>query len=350
MHITHTMQLIHIITEALLGPLRQVGAATTDQWAGFFGTLLLWLVAAAAVYWLLFRVLRVFTGRTNNTMDNTVLRSVRVPLVVSIAAFGLVSALDRLNLDPAISVAVNRVYWVVLVVTSTLLCWRILREVVIRWLKVKAAETDSHVDDVLVPLLTTMGPLLLFIVATIFVLQALGINVGLLAASVGAAGLIVGLAFQDTLSNLFSGIYLLVDPPFQQNELIILPDGKIYNVQRVGLRMTQLYDMSNHALIYTPNNILTKSSIANITKPTVDMKVTLQVRASYDTDPARVKSLLKDILQSHRNILGEPGEKLAVLRRRIEQIILPAGASSTLVNGLMNSLQEWNDGGPMTKR
>ena len=56
-------------------------------------------------------------------------------------------------------------------------------------------------------------------------------------------------------------------PPFHENDLIILPDGKICGVQKVGLRHSELYDMSNHALIFVPNNALSNATIANIPEP-----------------------------------------------------------------------------------
>ena len=77
------------------------------------------------------------------------------------------------------------------------------------------------------PLLNTLGPLIFFLAALIIILQTLGVDVGLVAVSIGAVGLILGFAFQDSLSNLFSGIYLMIDPPFRENDLIILADGKI---------------------------------------------------------------------------------------------------------------------------
>jgi small-conductance mechanosensitive channel len=178
-------------------------------------------------------------------------------------------------------------------------------------------------------------------VALAFILQALDVNIGVLLASIGAVSHIIGLAFQDTLGNLFSGVYLMIDPPFRQNDLIILPENKIYRVEKVGLRMTQLYDMTNHALIYMPNNVLTRSSIANITKPTVDMRTITQVRTTIDADPARVRTLLREIVQSHRNVLNLPKNKLSVQRKRINRISLLSGASSTRLTLAQDALEEW---------
>jgi len=308
----------------------------------FLLTLLVWTAIAALAYWLLFHLLRRLVGQTRTDADNVVLRTVRVPVFVAIVAYGLVTAISELGLRPNIGLIVNRLYTIVLIAVGFYLAWRIVKEVILRWLERHSSETEIKIDDLLVPLINTVGPFIFFMVALVLVLQYAGVDVGLLAASIGVVGLVVGLAFQDTLSNLFSGIYLILDPPFRQHDLIILSDHKIYGVERVGLRMTQLYDMSNHALIYTPNSELTKATISNITKPTVDLKVTMSMHAAYGNDPQYVVRLLNEILESHRNVLGLPADKLGVLRKRLEQMNKLAGESGTTLDAAVADLDAWH--------
>ncbi|HUP28509.1 MAG TPA: mechanosensitive ion channel domain-containing protein [Chloroflexia bacterium] len=308
----------------------------------FLLTLIVWTGIAVLAYWLLFHLFRRLVGQTRTDADNIVLRTVRVPLFIAIVAYGLVTAISELGLRPNIGFVVGRLYTIVLIAVGFYLAWRIVKEVILRWLTRHSAETEIKIDDLLVPLINTVGPFLFFMVALVLVLQYSGVDVGLLAASIGVVGLVVGLAFQDTLSNLFSGIYLILDPAFREHDLIILPDDKIYGVERVGLRMTQLYDMSNHALIYTPNSELTKATIANITRPTVDMKVALSMQAAYGSDPQHVAHVLRDILQSHPNILGEPADKVSVLNRRIEQLSTLAGDAGKVLARVVADLDTWH--------
>ncbi|MDQ3930833.1 MAG: mechanosensitive ion channel family protein, partial [Chloroflexota bacterium] len=304
-------------------------------------TFLLWAAIAALAYWLLFPLGRMVVSSTRNEFDNMVLRAVRVPLFVAIVTYGLVQALDEVPLGHEFSLLLHRLYAVVVVAVVFYLAWRVIREFLLRWLAYRAQETESNVDDLFVPIVKTLGPLVFFLVAFAFILQALDVNIGVLLASIGAVSLIIGLAFQDTLGNLFSGVYLMIDPPFREDDLIIMNENKIYRVEKVGLRMTQLYDMTNHALIYMPNNLLTRSSIANITKPTVDMRTITQIRTTMEADPARVRALLREIVQSHRNVLHVPEKKLAVLRNRINKIALLSGASSTVLTMAQSALEEW---------
>lgn len=314
-----------------------------DRLLRFLFVLAVWGLFASACYGLLFYLFRAIAARTRTDIDNILLRTVRMPIFTAIVAFGLVTALDQLQMAPELNLGMHRIYTVSLVITVFYLAWRITREIGLRWFKRRTIETESTMDDLLLPAFNTLGPLVFFLVAFAFVLQTLGVNIGLLLASIGAIGLIIGLAFQDTLGNLFSGIYLMIDPPFRPNDLIILPEGKTYRVEKVGLRMARLYDMSNHALVFIPNSVLTRSTISNITKPTVDMKVSTPLRSTMEVDPASVKGLLKDIVNSHRNIINKPSNRLATLRKRIDQVALLAGASSARLTLALDKLTGWRE-------
>ena len=315
-----------------------------NPFIGFLLTLVVWLGLALLAYVLLFQVFRTLAGRTGTEADNLVLRTIRIPIFVALVAYGLVSALEELALPRWLDIAITNLYVIVLTAAGFYLAWRIIKEVVLRWLRRRAEDTENRLDDLLVPLLNTLGPLIFFLAAVVIILQTLGVDVGLVAVSIGAVGLILGLAFQDSLSNLFSGIYLMIDPPFRENDLIILADGKICGVQRVGLRMSELYDMSNHALLYVPNRHLTDATISNITKPTVDLRVSTKIVTNYQADPAKVRGLLQEILESHRNILGDPAIKLAVLRKRLAACGTLAGPGSAPLDSAIMTLAAWEAG------
>lgn len=320
----------------------------SQEYWNFLATLAVWALIALLTYLILFRWLRILVARTRFDADNIALRTIRVPLIVGIIAYGLVSALQQLELTATTALFFQNAYVVILIAAVAYLGWRIVKEVILRWLTAHAADTDSRVDDLVVPLVGTVGPLVFFVLAFVFILQYLGINVGVLAASIGIFGLIIGLAFQEALSNVFSGIYLMVDPAFQENDLITL-SGDTYTVERVGLRMTRLYDMGTHSLIFMPNKTLTANQITNITRPTIDLKVRMAVSIPTSTEPLKAITILHDIVGSNRNTLGVPEMKLQSLRKRIDSLIAlePAIASgernSTLV-GAFSALENWLNG------
>lgn len=316
-----------------------------DELIAFGISLLLWTAIAVLAYLILFHWLRTAVGRTRFDADNVVLSTIRVPLIIAIVAYGLVQALDQLTLVASVTQFIRNAYVVTLIAAGAYLGWRIIKEVILRWLVRRSTETDSRVDDLIVPLISTLGPLIFFLIAVTSILQYLGIDVGLLAASLGIVGLVVGLAFQDSLANLFSGIYLMIDPAFLENDLIEV-GGKVYSVEKVGLRMTRMYDMVTHSLIFVPNKELTGSKITNITRPTIDLKVTMSVTIPATTDPVKAITVLHDVVASHRNVLGITEVKLASLRKRIDSLVnvdqkIATGERAATLSAAFTALETW---------
>lgn len=307
----------------------------------FFREVVIWSLIGVLAYFILFRWLRALVYRTRFDADNIVLRIVRVPIIIGIFAYGFVSAFRVLQLPEPYPSIVTNVYVICLIAAFLFFFWRIISEVVLRWLTNRASETESRVDDLVLPLLGTVGPLLFFLVGLVIILQYLGVDVAVLATSIGIVGLIIGLAFQDSLSNLFSGIYLMIDPAFIENDLIRIDDDKVYSVEKVGLRMTRLYDMDSHASIFVPNNSLSKARIANITKPTIDKKARFSVTIACGTDTSRATEIIRDVVVSHRNTLDTDEDQLCVLRKRLEKVAPPDSERAASLLATTAQLESW---------
>jgi MscS family membrane protein len=309
----------------------------------FVREILIWTAIGILAYFVLFRWLRGLAGRTRFDADNIVLRIVRIPLISGIIAYGFVSAFRELKLSEPYPTVITNIYVVILIAATMFFIWRIISEVILRWLTNRATETETRLDDLVVPLVGTVGPLFFFLITIVAILQYLGVDVAVLATSVGIIGLVIGLAFQDSLSNLFSGIYLMIDPAFLENDLIRIDDDKVFSVEKVGLRMTRLYDMDSHASIFVPNNNIAKARIANITKPTIDMKAKLHVTVPCETDADKATEIIRDVIVSHRNTLDTNADQLAVLRKRLERSAPPDSERASSLFATASQLEQWLD-------
>jgi len=276
------------------------------QWAGIGGpagslvaNLLAWSLLALLAYVLLSYVLRWLTRRLPGEIEDIVLDIARRPLVLLIATYGAVSSLKALVLPGAAGEWLDRILVTVLVTTVTYLLWRVMKDVVVYYGERVARRTASPVDDVVIPLVNLFGPLILLIVAALVVLPVWGIDVTSVLLGAGVVGLVLGLALQETLSNVFSGMSLLIEAPLRAGDLLMMPDGKLCRVERLGLRSTQLYALDEHSTVYVPNKTLSNSSITNITKPTVEQKAHIDVSIGYDQDMGDVQDLLVRIAMEH---------------------------------------------------
>ncbi len=129
-----------------------------------------------------------------------------------------------------------------------------------------------------------------------------GFDLNAILVGAGVVGLVLGFALQDTLSNLFAGLSLRVSAPFEEGDFIVLSDGKICRVQNTRLRTIELYNSEEHSVTYAPNNELANSTIVNITKPTVDLKVSIDVGLEYGSNIGRI--MAAKVNHSHRNSLS----------------------------------------------
>lgn len=166
-----------------------------------------------------------------------------------------------------------------------------------------AGKTETKVDDVLVPVLEKVGLALIVAVVAFYTLRTVGVDLSFLVAGGLVAGLVISMAAQDTLSNLFSGVHLLVDRPFREGDEIELETGEICRVEEIGLRSTKLYHFANHQEIIAPNNQLATKSVINMSYPDRNYRLIIDVGVAYDTDLEKACKILYDLAMSTEEVL-----------------------------------------------
>jgi len=129
--------------------------------------------------------------------------------------------------------------------------------------------------------------------------QNLGMNVTGLLASLSIGGLAVGLAAQDTLSNLFGAVAIFADKPFRVGDRIQMDtvDG---TVEAIGLRSTRVRNLDGH-LVTIPNKTLANANIVNVSKRP-NIKTVMNIGVTYDTPAERVERairILEEVFRPH---------------------------------------------------
>lgn len=149
--------------------------------------------------------------------------------------------------------------------------------------------------------------LILFVV--VMTLSHLGVQTASLIAVLGAAGLAIGLALQGSLSNLASGILIIVLKPFRIGDYIT-GAGMGGTVEDIGLFGCTLVTPDNQA-VFVPNSKLAGDVIVNYSSR--DMRrVNLIFGVSYDDDMHQVRSALQEVMDSDSRVLKDQPAKIAV--------------------------------------
>jgi small conductance mechanosensitive channel len=148
----------------------------------------------------------------------------------------------------------------------------------------------------------TTGRLIILFGLLIAIAQ-LGIEVGPLLAGLGIAGLVIGFALQDTLSNFASGLMILIYRPFDVGD-VIEGGGVMGKVDQMNLVSTMVLTFDNQMLI-VPNKQIWGGVIRNVThqdKRRVDMTFGI----GYSDDIPKAEKVLAEIVTSQKKVLKDP--------------------------------------------
>lgn len=170
-----------------------------------------------------------------------------------------------------------------------------------RW--VGRAIIKADVDATLARFLSSIIYMVLIVFVVLTALSAIGINTTNFLAILGAAGLAVGLALKDSLSNFAAGVMLVFFRPFRSGDYIEAA-GISGSVVSVKIFNTILRTPDNR-IITVPNALIYADSITNFSAED-KRRIDLVIGIGYDDDIARAKALIQGVLGQDNRILDEP--------------------------------------------
>jgi len=183
-----------------------------------------------------------------------------------------------------------------------------LREVILGLIERKATE-DGQADTLsnAMALIRVLVTVALFAIATVVVLDNLGVNVTGLVAGLGIGGIAIGLAAQGIFSDLFAALSIIFDKPFRRGEIITY-DQTTARVERIGLKSTRLRAVSGERKVISNANLLQKeiTSLQTLTQRRVQFLIGLIYQTPEDKAEA-VPAMLKDIVEKEGHIFVNAG-------------------------------------------
>jgi small-conductance mechanosensitive channel len=176
---------------------------------------------------------------------------------------------------------------------------------------VAAASLTLLASEVLVKLIRTHGPaidpslprttltenlirIVVVILGLLVVLNGLGLKITPMLTALGVGGLAVALALQDTLANLFAGLYLTVAKHIRIGNYIRLSSGEEGYLVDIDWRASRLRQLSNNTVL-VPNAKLSQSIVTNYHSPEHELVVTIDASVDYASDLDRVERIATDV-------------------------------------------------------
>lgn len=166
----------------------------------------------------------------------------------------------------------------------------------------KALE-KSDSDPILVNFVKNISYFFLLMVVILTALSHLGVNAGSLVGILAAAGLAIGLALKDSLSNFASGVMIVIFKPFKLGDLVEIA-GLTGTVQEIRIFSTILGTPDNKRVII-PNGLVTSDPITNYTDQKT-RRVDLAIGVGYDDDLKVAKKVILETISEHPLVLKDP--------------------------------------------
>lgn len=281
---------------------------TDNMWLQGGIVILLTLTAASIVTWILFKIAGKITRNTAIDFDDQVVEVLRPPVYYSLLVTGIFYGLHLMPLSANLSSSITRCIYTIGVFIWLIFFIRLASLLLNR--VAGLSNKYTFIQRRTVTLFDNGAKVVIFSVGiyALFVIWQIDMTAWL--ASAGIAGIAIGFAAKDTLSNLFSGVFILADAPYKVGDYIVLDSGGRGKVRHIGLRSTRILTRDD-VEVTIPNSIIGNSTIINQSGgPTEKFRIRIKIGVAYGTDIDEVRSILQSIAHKEPLACSTPAPRV----------------------------------------
>ncbi|CAH0991949.1 hypothetical protein SIN8267_02064 [Sinobacterium norvegicum] len=193
--------------------------------------------------------------------------------------------------------------WKLLLFVAIIAAFKALSKVAVRVVETALMKSKLNISALLRDFFVSMTSKVVMVIGVLIAFSQLGIQITPLLAGLGMAGVVIGFALQDTLSNFASGMMILLYRPFDVGDLIEAA-GVTGLVSNLTLVSTTVLTLDNQSLV-VPNSKIWGDVIRNVTDQK-QRRVDMVFGIGYSDDIPKAEQVLMEILTSHKMVLPEP--------------------------------------------
>ncbi len=272
----------------------------TPLWA--YGAVLATFVVTYTAYRILMRLLAsrwlLRLSQNQPELYESIIGLVRNPLRLLQLTIAAGIGVRYFALPEAVASIAASLFLALLTATVAFLLVKLV-DVLIAFLRPRIAQSESRVDDQLLPVLSWALKGFILVVVAALILQNSGYNISALLAGLGLGGLAVALALQPTLANIFAAFTIFLDRPFHDGDGVSVA-GVAGSIESIGLRSTRIRTYEG-TLVTIPNSAVINAQIDNLqARPT--RRTTFTIGVTYDTSSEKLKravEILRDVMEQH---------------------------------------------------
>ena len=166
-----------------------------------------------------------------------------------------------------------------------------------------------NLDRTVRNLINNLTKSIIFILGIITALSQIGVNINAILASLGVAGLTLGFAAQDALSNIISGIFIFWDKPFVIGDLIEV-NNHYGRVEEITMRSTRLITVDGK-MLSIPNTEILNSTVASYTN-FPNLRIDIEFTVASNENLRKIRDVLFQVVENNNDYLLPPSPKVVL--------------------------------------
>ncbi|VAW41999.1 Potassium efflux system KefA protein / Small-conductance mechanosensitive channel [hydrothermal vent metagenome] len=261
-------------------------------------------IVAKIIQFIVIRSASQVTKRTRTKVDDELVAMLKRPIFLTIFFFFLIVATKSLDIT-----ATFKNTSVKIILTVLVFMWMTRGFGILKLLLQVLSELRNRykiIQRKTIPLFSLVGKIALVAIGSYFILLVWNINPTAWLASAGVIGIAVGFAAKDTLSNLFSGFFIIADTPYKVGDFVVLDSNERGMVTNVGIRSTRILTRDD-VEITVPNAVIGNAKIKNQSAGRWEkFRIRIKVGVAYGSDASQVCNVLKLIGQNEPNVCKTP--------------------------------------------
>ena len=183
----------------------------------------------------------------------------------------------------------------------------------------KRAFNRSNMDGIMSSFIRSVAKIVLYVLLIVIALSILDVPMDSIVAVIASAGVAVGLALKDSLSNLAGGFIILFSKPLKEGDTIEA-DGVTGKVEAITILYTRIVTADNKT-VFIPNGVVASGKIINYTDKDT-RRVDLNFGISYEDDIDAARKVLLEQVQAAPEALAEPEAKVVVFSHDDSAVVL----------------------------
>lgn len=211
----------------------------------------------------------------------------------------------------------KRFYGPIIAILGGLLIYNIFKSIIVKIKSRRSKKKNHKKEETVLNLIRNIVKYIIMVIVSLIILEIYGVNTTSIIASLSVVGVVIGLAFQDTLKNMLSGIIIIFDNRYNVGDVVEI-NGFIGEVVSLGLQTTKIQAYTGEMFTILNSNV---STVINYTES--DTRLILDLGVSYKTDLSKLEKTLNKIkpkLEKIENVNG-PLELLGVDSLSSSQVI-----------------------------